>query len=150
MSGHTQWEPVERAEVLAAFKNTLRNRRLSVGRESELTFPKELISHSLCEELVHPTDPEMLDALEISLSELESFLPDEDFELFCQYEKAFADADRLMRNRDAESVRQAASLIADVPKEAREIRQKINERQKERIEQIQNIKELRSKIERSG
>lgn len=150
MSGLTQWEPVERTEVLAAFKNTLQNRRLSVGRESELPYPKELISHALCEELVHPTDPETLDALEVSLSELESFLPDEEFELVCQYEEAFANADRLMKKGDAESIQQAGSLIAGVPKEAREIRQKIIQRQKERIEQIRNIRELRSKIQQSG
>jgi len=133
-------ELTQRIEIISAYGAVLQNRRLTVGRESDLPSPKEIIRNALAEELVNPADLEMVNALEVSFIELESFLSDEEFEVVSQFERAIAEGKRLMEEGDP---KRAAALISGVPKEAMEIQRKINQQQEERLRQIQNIRQLR-------
>ena len=133
----------QRIEIISAYGNILENRRLIVGRESDLPFPKELIRQALAEELVNPSRPELLNALEIAFLELESFLTDEEFELVSQFLKAVAEGAPLLEKGDIDLAQKAAALIADTPREAIEIQGKIARQQEERLRQVENMRELR-------
>lgn len=75
-------------EVLSAYSETLEARRYSVGRLKWLPHPKEIITEALTQELKDPTFPDMADALEDALIELESFVPDEEFDQVAEFERS--------------------------------------------------------------
>jgi len=70
-----------RRDIISAYGQVLENRRLIVGREKDLPFPKDLIRQALAEELLENQEGTLRNALEVGFLELESFLPDQEFEL---------------------------------------------------------------------
>lgn len=76
----------QRILIISAFGDVLENRKLPHGRESDLPFPKELIREALSQELLNPTYPEMLNAIEVGFLELEHFLPDEEYQIVEKWE----------------------------------------------------------------
>lgn len=133
----------QRIEIIAAYGDVLENRTFSVGRESDLPFPKQLIREALSEELLNPTYPEMLNALEVGFVELESFLPEEQYLLVTQFEKAVTDAHKTVDAGEVQSLKKAASSIAKSGELVREIQQEISQRYEERLRQVQNMRQLR-------
>ena len=94
----------QRARIIAAYEAVLNDRSSTVGRESALPFSKDRIRQAILEELKE-TSPENVDALEVGYLELESFVPDDDFEAVVAFEKAVAQARALMVSGDAKRAR---------------------------------------------
>ena len=94
--------PDKRLEIISAYRTVLENRQFSVGRESDLPLPKELIRQTLSEELLEPTNPEMLNIIEEGFLELASFLLDDKFEIIKEFECSVTEVQRTGDNKDWE------------------------------------------------
>ena len=136
----------QRIVVISAFGALLEKGKSLVGRELDLPFPKELIRQALSEELTNPTLPIPMDALETGFLELESFVIEEDFQIIQQFEKAMAEAPQLGPEASQEAVLRSARRLSEVSDPAIAILNRITALQESRMNQIKQIRLLRSKL----
>jgi hypothetical protein len=89
-----------RIEIISAFGQHLEARKSNFGRESELPYPKELVRQALSEELIRPTMPELIDAMEVGFVLLESFVSDAEYAVVQRFEQVVAQGQLLKQSGD--------------------------------------------------
>ena len=135
----------ERMRIISDYGAVLENNIFSVGRDSDLPFPKELIREALSQEILNPTNIATLNALDIGFLELESFLPDEEYRLVTKFWQAVNNAEEMIDTGDTKSIKEIVPLIKERDEAVLEILRKISEQQETRLRQLENIKQLRNK-----
>ena len=80
-----------RRHVISSYGAVLQHRHSSVGRESDLPYPREMIRRALAQDLLEEVDEERRNALACGLVELESFVSDNEADLVQAWEKALSD-----------------------------------------------------------
>lgn len=133
-----------RMELIAAYGSVLEHWQHQVGRESDLPCARGVIEAAILEELGNPAFPEMVDALETGYLHLETFVPDDEYEVIVESERVFAEAGRLIDTGDPQSIRRSALLLGAAPKAATELREKILKGMHVRMEQFQRLRRLRN------
>lgn len=92
-----------RHKIISAFGAHLETRKSVFGCESELPYPKEIVRQALAEELVGPTTPELVDAMEGFFLLLEDFVSDEEAAVAHRYDLFLARGLRLKQSGDIEA-----------------------------------------------
>jgi len=128
-------------EIITVYGKVLENRKYTVGRNSDLPYPKELIREAIIQELLNPTNKSLINALEIAYVALETFVPDNEFVVIREFEEAVAKAKAIIRSGEPESVKKAAVIIAQERTEYSEIQGKIVNRQRERLEELERLRQ---------
>ena len=137
-------EPSKRIEIISAFGSHLEQGKSFAGRESELPFPKELIRQALAEELVDPSVPSMVEAMEAGFLHLEEFVSDTEFYQVQAYETALARAREISKEGDQKAALSAAQALSGIDG-AVAVMKKISEAQSVRARQLENIRALRDR-----
>ena len=136
-------DSTRRMEIIFAYGVALENRQFPVGRETDLPFPKDLISEALSQELLSPSNPEMLNPLGVAFLGLESFISEDEYKIVIQYEQTIASAQKVAKEEGLESVRELVTKMADIAGGVQTIQQTIAQRYEERLAQLQKMRQLR-------
>ncbi len=118
----------QRANIIKEYNKVLENREYTVGRDSDLPFPKELIRKAIFQELLNPTYKSLIQDLETAYLEIETFVCKKDFEIIKKHEQ----------NPAPEPT---TPVITQGPSEYAEIQRKILDRQKRRLEELKCVKQ---------
>ena len=86
--------PAENGDIIEAYGAVLERRQGMAGRASTLPYPKHIIRDALVQELANPTHPsDLIKAMENVFVELESFLPDAEWEIASNFDATIASFD---------------------------------------------------------
>jgi hypothetical protein len=80
-------EERKRWDIIGSYGKILEDRKTSVGLETDLPFSKALIRIVILEDLFYQTDLKLQDHLKVAFTDLESFLPNEEFEILNGFNK---------------------------------------------------------------
>lgn len=101
-------EAKQRAAILDRYGALLESNPYSVGRLRDLPFKKALILRALFEELLNNDDPQFQSQLKIAIMSLETFVPDEDFELVSKHEAAMKETSKRMDTEGPKAILSAS------------------------------------------
>ena len=135
-----------RKTIIQAYGAILAARTYSCGKERDLPFPKNPIRQALAEEiLVGKHDQDFRNSLEVGFVELETFIPDTEFEQVKAWEDTFHKEQEIIKKakNPNDVVEQVAHLIGK-KSYPQHIHSEIIKRMKMRLEQIQAMKGLSS------
>jgi len=135
-----------RKAIIQAYGAKLAASTYSCGKERDLPFPKNLIRQALAEEiLTGKHDRDFRNNLEVGFVELETFIPDADFEQIKAWEDTFQKGQAIIKK--AKNPNDVVDRVADLIGEKSfplHIQSEISKRMKMRLEQIQAMKDLSS------
>ncbi len=123
--------PGKRDKIISLYTEVLEKRKYSAARESDLPYPREIISAAILEEISVTRDRTKINSLEAAYLELESFVSERDFNVIREYEEA------LSRSRKP--------LSPHLPSAYAEVREKIVDGQKLRLEELKRLRDKRKK-----
>ena len=121
-----------RADIITEYNKVLKDRKYTAGRVADLPFPKELIRKAIVQEILNPTYKPLMHNLDTAYLELETFICEEGFEIIKKYERGATS------KKTSPVVSQGMSQYA-------EIRQKILDRQKKRMEELRRLRQDHAK-----
>jgi hypothetical protein len=119
---------VRRADIIKKYNEILENREYTAGRASDLPFPKDLIRKAIVQELLNPTDKSRIQTLETAYLELETFVCEKEFEIIKKYEQDMGSE-------------KTSPVITKGPSEYSEIRHRILDSQKRRMEELRRLEQ---------
>lgn len=129
-----------RSEIVSAYLKCLQGLQSPVARELDLPYPKYVIRQAIREEIRDNPDSEMRDQLEIAYSQLESYLPQEEYELLRGFQFACALAREVTKSGNPSDIIASARLLSRCQgNRAVEIQEKISQRMRKRREEIRSI-----------
>ncbi|MGA2400298.1 MAG: hypothetical protein ABSG91_01160 [Syntrophobacteraceae bacterium] len=130
----------ERRKTVASYRELLEKWRAPVGPESVLPFPKRRIAAAIYRELMdHPTDDRRTD-LEIAFVQLESFIPDVEYRILCEFKNAGTLAYELAATGGPYNIVAAVRLLKKAKGDsAVRIQQRISRKMRCRREQIRKL-----------
>ncbi len=134
----------QRTKIISSYGEILKHRKSFALLELSLPYPKELIRQAIIEEILISNDLDILNALEIAFCELEWFVSQEDYELLKIYYETFNK--EIVENPSYDDMNKIFNELkenTDVIEKASQLFSKIQQQSKERIKQLQNIRELR-------
>jgi len=117
-----------RTYILKEYNKVLENRKYTVDRASNLPFPKEVIRKAIIQELLNPTYKSLIHDMEAAYLELETFVCEKEFKIIKKYEK------------DGVS-KKTSPVITQGLSEYTEIRRKLLDSQKRRLEELRRLKQ---------
>ncbi|MGV8074811.1 MAG: hypothetical protein AB2L11_09700 [Syntrophobacteraceae bacterium] len=133
-------DPELRRQVISSYTRTLEKCSSAVEKQSFLPFSKDFIRRAICEELAESADDELRSYLEVAFVRLESFLPEEEFEVITAFKRAGALAQELARSGDPIAVVASAQIVKQAHGDrAVEIQEKISDKMKRRLKQVRSI-----------
>ncbi len=133
-----------RIEIISAFGAHLEAEKSTFGRESELPYPKELIREALVEEMVSPTTPKLVDAMESVFLLLEDFVSDEDYVIVQRFESVLSQRGQLL-NAEGAAFTKLAKETADAFDPMRAIMDRCLSLKTARMQQLSEIRALRQR-----
>ncbi len=133
-------DPGVRTEIISAYLKSLDKCQTPVSREADLPFPKHVIRQAIWNELRDDPDSEMRDQLEIAYSQLETFLPPEEYEVLRGFQFACAMTREITKSGKPQDIIASARLLNRCEgNRAVEIQERISQRIKRRREEIRSI-----------
>lgn len=134
----------QRWEIIDAYTRTLDKMRTSIGSEADLPYQKDLIRLAIYQELVENPDTD-LNNLEIAYVQLECFISHEEYMVIADFKDASRLAQEMAELGDPTSLIRSAMVMKQVKgDQAVSIQEKVSERMRERLVQIQEIGTARS------
>lgn len=135
-----------RGTIIRAYGKILGARTFSCGKEGDLPFPKSLIRQALAQEiLVGQHDQDFRNNLEAGFVELETFIPDTEFEQVKAWEDTFHKGQEIIKKaKDPNDVVEQVAHLIGKKSYPQHIQSEIVNRMKMRLEQIQAMKGLSS------
>jgi hypothetical protein len=121
----------ERQRVISAYGEFLESQESSIGRASDLPYTKEKIRTAIAEELQAPSDPSLINSLEIGYIELESFVSDEEYNGSTNFESVV--------NSDEGRQPTPADILSSSPEKHIDTQALIIKRQEKRLEEIKEF-----------
>ena len=133
-----------RQNIIRAYGLVLeRHYSFTVGPESKLPFPKDLIRRAIVEAFLEETDPDQRNTLEHGYIELEAFLPDEEFELVQACHTALFSLEPLEKSSNPEDHERARQIVEQLPsRRFKEIQENISKRMSERLKDLQALRRI--------
>jgi hypothetical protein len=129
--------PEQRSMVISAYESFLREWTESVGPESVLPFPKAVIRVAIYLEVLENPDCDLRNQLEIAYVQLESFVPDDEYNILSGFKNAVILAEQIAANGKPGSIVACARLLRQARGDnALRIQERISQRISARLEQI--------------
>jgi hypothetical protein len=111
-----------------------------VSREVDLPFPKHVIRRAIWNELSDNPDSEIRDQLEIAYSQLETFLPPEEYVVLRGFQFACTMTREITKSGKPQDIIASARLLNRCEgNRAVEIQERISQRMRRRREEIRSI-----------
>lgn len=133
-------DPCIRSEIISAYLRSLQGLQSPVAQEVNLPYPKYIIRQAIWNELKDNPDSEIRDQLEIAYSQLESFLPQEEYEVLRGFQYACALTREVTKSGNPRDIIASARLLSRCEgNRAVEIQEKISQRMRKRREEIRSI-----------
>ena len=130
----------ERRRIICAYLDVLENVRNSVAVDRELPFSKEQIGLAILDELAEDPECDLRRKLEIAYVLLESFIPNEEYEVIEGFKKASLCAQQIADIGDPTSILRSAGIIRKAGGDsAVRLQEKIYERIRKRQLQLQRL-----------
>ncbi len=136
----------QRVLIITSFGEILEQKKLYALPELSLPYPKELIRQAIIEELLISNDSSVLNALEIAFCELEWFVSQEDYDLLKIHFELFNR--KLVENSSLDEMNEIFLQLkdkSDIIERGSQLFNKIQQQSKERLKQLQNIRDLKAK-----
>ncbi len=133
-----------RIAIISAFGAHLEQKKMQFGRETELPYPKELIRQALAEELVVPTMPQLVNAMEAAFLHLEDYVSDHEYEIARLYEEVLSRGQRLKDPTNAAAAVDLANGIGKVSGPMLELMKRTSNIQSSRHSQLLKLRALRT------
>jgi hypothetical protein len=116
----------------------------TVGLESDLLFPKNLIRLAIVQQFFNETDPEIKERLKTGLILTDSFLPMDEFKIFKDIETTIYTVENVKPNSESSlDIDLINNVIDDIKQKPLdkylEILKIIEEKRKRRIEQLEQL-----------
>ncbi|MEN6440063.1 MAG: hypothetical protein ABFD97_15930 [Syntrophobacter sp.] len=128
-----------RREIISAYFKTLDRMKTSIGVESDLPFPKEIIRVAILRELAENSGSDSK-GLEIGYVQLEAFISLAEYRVLEDFMSASRLAQDLVETADPTTIMISAGIMRNAEGDrAVRIQEKISERMHERLVQIQEI-----------
>ena len=129
----------QRGEIIAAYFRVLDQMKTSIGVESDLPYPKEIIRLAIMQELAENSSSDSK-SLEIGYVQLEAFIPLAEHRILQDFKNASRFTQDLVENADPATIMISAGIMRNVKGDrAVQIQEKISERMRERLTQIKEI-----------
>lgn len=133
-------DPCIRSEIISVYLRCLQGLHSPVAQEVDLPYPKYIIRQAIWNEVKENPDSEMRDQLEIAYSQLESFLPQEEYEVLRGFQFACALTWEVTKSGSPRDIIASARLLSRCEgNRAVEIQEKISHRMRKRREEIRTI-----------
>jgi hypothetical protein len=118
----------QRADIITGYNKILENRKYTAGRAIDLPFPKEIIRKAIVQELLNPKYKSLIHDMETAYLELETFIGEKEFEIIRKYEQGTGS-------------KETSPVITNGLSEYSEIRRRIIDRQKRRMEELRRLEQ---------
>lgn len=118
----------QQADIFTEYLKILESRKYTAGRAIDLPFPKEIIRKAIVQELLNPTHKSLRHDMEAAYLELETFICEKDFEIVKKYEQSSGS-------------KKTSPVITKGLSEYSEIRRRILDSQKMRMEKLRRLKQ---------
>ncbi len=133
-------DPCIRSVIISAYLKCLQGLQSPVAQEVDLPYPKYIIRQAIWNEVKDNPDSEMRDQLEIAYSQLESFLPQEEYEVLRGFQFACALTWEVTKSGNPRDIIASARLLSRCQgNRAVEIQERISHRMRRRREEIRSI-----------
>jgi hypothetical protein len=135
----------KRWEIIESFGKVLEKiSPFTVGLESDLLFPKNLIRLAIVQQFFNETDPEIKERLKTGLILTDSFLPMDEFKIFKDIETTIYTVENVKPNSESSlDIDLINNVIDDIKQKPLdkylEILKIIEEKRKRRIEQLEQL-----------
>ena len=111
----------KRADIISAYGAVLHEKKSVFVSQEALRSPVEDIREALHEELMAPSFPQMVEAVERGLFELDFYIPQDEYNCVSEFDSVFAEAHQLAQQTDDANLAAvfqplAESLAADEEK----------------------------------
>ncbi|SPF39251.1 hypothetical protein SBDP1_230041 [Syntrophobacter sp. SbD1] len=131
-----------RCRIICAYLKVLENVRVSVAVDCELPFSKEQIGGAILNELAEDPESDLRRKLEIAYVLLESFIPNEEYQVIEDFKKASLCAQQIADMGDPTSILRSASMVRKARGDsAVRLQEKIYEKMRKRQQQIQALEQ---------
>lgn len=133
-----------RGRIIEAYLRSLEGLRESIGIDSELPYPKELIALAIYQELVECDDADSRGRLEIAYVQLESFVPYSDYKIVSDFKSASVQATLMVDCGDPMSLVRSAEVLKKAKGDrAVRIQEQVSENMRDRLRQVRQIASAR-------
>lgn len=130
----------QRWEIISAYLEVLKKLAVPMGIESDLPYTKERIRLAIFQDLIENPNSEFRNQLEIAYTQLEMFIPVEDYKTIADFKRASLHVEEAAEPGDPASVFRLLGIMKRAKGDrAVKIQEAISEKMGERVAQIRDL-----------